>query len=106
MLTRGPALQIIRQQPSGGHAFGDLARVHNPRSQARSLAQLQELVHFDLGQRPAGVTDRLIDFERLVGECEPSSGDLLGVQVKCAVLLERDPPELLTRLLLTLIMPS
>ena len=42
------------------------------------MAQLQELIHFDLGQKPAGVTDRLIDFERLVGECEPSSGDLAG----------------------------
>ena len=61
MLTSGPALQIIRQPSSGGHAFGDFALVHNPRSQARSLAQLQELIHFDLGQRPAGVTDRLID---------------------------------------------
>ena len=106
MLTSGPALQIIRQQPSAGHAFGDLALVHNPRSQARSLAQLQELIHCDLGQKPAGVKDRLIEFERLDGEFEPSSGDLLGVQVKRAVLLGRDPPELMTRLLLTLIMPS
>ena len=40
-LTSGPALQIIRQQPSGVQAFRDLARMYNPRSQARSLAQLQ-----------------------------------------------------------------
>ena len=66
-----------------------------------SLAQLQELMHFDFGQEPAGVTDRLIVFERLVGESETSSGELLGVQVKCAVLLERDPPELGAHLLLT-----
>ena len=63
-------------------------------------------ISFWVKKKPAGVTDRLIDFERLVGECEPSSGDLLVVQVKRAVLLGRDPPELLTRLLLTLIMPS
>ena len=30
----------------------------------------------------------LIVFERLVGEYETSSGEALGVQVKCAVLLE------------------
>ena len=101
MLTSGPALQIIRQQPSGVQAFRDLARRYNPRSQARSLAQLQELMHFDFGQEPAGVTDRLIVFERLVGECEISSGEVLGVQVKCAVLLERVPTELRTHLLLT-----
>ena len=35
-------------------------------------------------------------FERLVGEHETSSGELLGVQVKCAVLLERVPQELRT----------
>ena len=46
MLTSGPALQIIRQQPSGVQAFRDLARRYNPRSQARSLAQLQELMHY------------------------------------------------------------
>ena len=100
-LTSGPALQIIQQQPSGVQAFLDLARRYNTRSQARSLAQLQEIMHTDFGQEPAGVTDRMIVFERLVGEYETSSGDALGVQAKCAVLLERVPPELRTHLLLT-----
>ena len=90
MLTSEPALQIIRQQPSGVQAFRDLARRYNPRSQAHSLAQLQEIMHFDFGQEPAGVTDRMIVFERLVGEQETSSGEALGEQVKCAVLLESD----------------
>ena len=40
-------------------------------------------------------------FERLIGEYETSSGEQLGVQVKCAVLLERVPSELRTHLLLT-----
>ena len=88
MLTSGPALQIIRQQPSGVQAFRDLARRYNPRSQALSLAQLQEIMHFDFGQEPASVTDRMIVFERLVGEYETSSGEALGGQFKCAVLLE------------------
>ena len=99
MLTSGPALHIIRQQPSGVQSFRDLARRYNPRSHARSLAQLQEIMHFDFGQEPA--TDLMIVFERLVGEYETSSGEALGVQVKCAVLLERVPPELRTHLLLT-----
>ena len=43
----------------------------------------------------------MIMFERLVGEDETSSGKALGVRVKCAVLLERIPPELRTHLLLT-----
>ena len=47
-------------------------------------------------QEPAGVTDRMIVFERLVGEYETSSGEALGVQVK-----ERVPPEFRTHLLLT-----
>ena len=80
MLTSGPALQIIRQQPSGVQTFGDLARRYSPHSQARSLPQVHE--HFDSGQEPAGVTDRLVVFERLVGECETICGELLGVQVK------------------------
>ena len=88
MLISGPALQIIRQQPSGVQAFRDLARRYNPRSQERSLAQLQELMHFEFAQEPAGVTDRQIAFERIVGQDETSSGEVLGVQVKCAVLLE------------------
>ena len=57
-------------------------------------------MHVDFGQVPAGVTDRLIVFERLVGEYETSCSELLGVQVKCAVLLERVPSELRTHLLL------
>ena len=101
MLTSGPALQIIRQQPCGVQVFRDLARRYNLRSQARSLARLQEIMHFDFGQEPAGVTDRMIVFERLVGEYETSSGEALGVQVKCAVLLERVPLELRRHLLLT-----
>ena len=36
-----------------------------------------------------------------MGDYETSIGEVLGVQVKCAVLLERVPPELRTRLLLT-----
>ena len=101
MLTSGPALQIIRQEPNGVQAFRELARRYNPPSQARSLAQLQELMHFDFGQESAGITNRLIAFERIVGEYETSSGEVLGVQVKCAILLERVPPELRTVLLLT-----
>ena len=58
-------------------------------------------MHFDFWQEPAGVTDRMIVFERLVGEYEISSGEALGVQVKCAVLLERVPLELRTHLWLT-----
>ena len=100
MLTSGLCLQIIRQQPSGEKAIRDLARRYNPRSQARSLVQLQELMHFDVVQEPAGVTDRLMVFERLV-EYETSGGELLGVQVKRAVLLERVLSELSTPLLLT-----
>ena len=84
------APQISRQLPSGVQAFRDLAGRYNPRSQARSLAQLQELMQFDFGQEPAGVTDRLVAFERLVGEYKTSSGEVLGVQVKCTVLLERE----------------
>ena len=63
MLTSGPALQIIRQQPSGVQAFRDLARSYTPRSQGSV-------------------------FERLVGEYETLSGEAPGVQDKCAVLLE------------------
>ena len=62
LLTSGSALQI-GQQPSGVLAFRDLVRKYIPRSQARSLAQLQEPMHFDFA---ADVTDRLIVFERLV----------------------------------------
>ena len=101
MLTSGPALQIVRQQPSRAQAFRDLARRYNPRSQARSPAQLQKIMHFDFGQEPAGVTDRMIVFKRFVKECETSNGEALGVQVKCAVLLERVPPQIRTHLWLT-----
>ena len=100
MLTSGPALQITRQQTSGVEAFRDLARRYNPRSQTPSLAQLQEIMHFDIWE-PAGVTDPMIVFEKLVGEYQTSSGEALCAQVKCAVLLERVPPELRTHLLLT-----
>ena len=91
MLASGPTLQIIRQQPSGVHASRDLARKYNPRSQVRPLAQLQELMPFGFGQEPAGVTDCLIVFERLVAEYETSSGEVLGAQGKGAILVERVP---------------
>ena len=46
------------------------------------------------------VFERLV-VERLVGDSETPSREAPGVQVKCAVLLERGPPELRTHLLLT-----
>ena len=102
MLSSGSALQIIRQQLSGVQAFRDLAPRYNPRSQQpRSWAQLQELMHFEVGQEPAGVTNRLLVFERLVGDCESSRGGVLGAQVKCPVLLEMFLLERRTHLLLT-----
>ena len=58
-------------------------------------------MHFDFGQEPAGVTDRMIVFERLVGEDMTSSGEALVVQVRCAVLLDRVAPELRTHRLLS-----
>ena len=63
MLTTGPALQILRQ-PSGVQAFRYLTRRYNPRTQARSMAKLQLIMHFDMGQDLAMVTDRLVAFER------------------------------------------
>ena len=71
MLTSGPALQIIRQQPSRAQAFRDLARMYNPRSQARSLAPLQENMHFDFGQERAGVTDRILCLKDSLGNMRP-----------------------------------
>ena len=68
MLTSGPALQIIRQKPSGVQAFRDLARRYNPGRKHVPLARLQELGHFDFGQEPAGATDGLVVLERLVEE--------------------------------------
>ena len=68
MTTSGPALQTIRQQSGGVQTFRDHVRRYNLRAQARSLAQLQEIMHFDFGQEPGGVTDRVLVFERLVGE--------------------------------------
>ena len=59
ILTTGQALQIIRRRSCGVQAFRCLARRFNPRIQARSLAKLQEIVHFHCGQDPAVVTDRL-----------------------------------------------
>ena len=76
-------------------------REDNPRSQARSLAQLQDIRQFDFGQDTSSVTDRLVVFERLVADYERSGGEQLGVEVKCAVPLERVPQELRTHLLLT-----
>ena len=49
--TRTHPTTAHRQQPSGVQAFRDLARRHNPRSQARSLAQLQGVMHFFPGRR-------------------------------------------------------
>ena len=101
MLTSGPALQIIQQQPKRSTGIpGSCSKVQSAFA-SPPLAQLQEIVHFDFGQEPACVADRMIVFERLVKEYETSSGEALGVQVKCAVLLERVPLELRTHLLLT-----
>ena len=95
MLTSGPALQIIRQQPSGVQAVREFARRYN-----RSVAQLQELMQFDFGVEPAGVTDRLIAFEILIGEYGTSSGEVSG----CTSRMRRPsgvPLELRTHLLRT-----
>ena len=101
MLTTGPVLQIIRQQPSGVQDFRYLARRYNPRTQASSLAKVQDTMHFDRGHEPATVTDRLVACDRMVKEYETSSGEELGTQVRCAVLLERVPSGLRTYLLHT-----
>ena len=50
MLTSGPALQIIRQQPSGVQAFRDHDRRYNPRSQQAVVPMLLALVD----EEPAG----------------------------------------------------
>ena len=67
-------------------AFPDMARRNNPCSQALCLSQLQECLSILVKSQ----LDFLIVFERLVGDSETSGGELLGVQVACAVLLERE----------------
>ena len=46
---RTPHCRSSDKQLSGVQAFRDLARRYNPRVQVRSLAQLQEMMHFDFG---------------------------------------------------------
>ena len=64
--------------------------------QARPLAKLQYLGHFDFGQEPAGVTDRLIVCERRVGEYETPTGDTSQVRLSA-----REKDKLPKHLLLT-----
>ena len=51
MLTSGPALQVNPTTAKRSTGIPrSFARRYNPRSQARSLAQLQEIMHFDSGR--------------------------------------------------------
>ena len=100
-LTSGPALQIVRATSGGLQAYRALARRFNPRTQARSLTMLQSIMGFELSEDPAGVLDKLVLFERLITEYEAMTGERLGDNIRCAVLLERLEPDLRTHLLLT-----
>ena len=100
-LTLGPALQIVRATAGGLQAYRALARRFNPRSQARSLTMLQSIMRFEFSEDPAGVLDKLVLFERLIMEYEAMTGERLGDNIRCAVLLERLEPDLRTHLLLT-----
>jgi len=100
MQTSEGALQIIKQTTGGILAYRALSRRYNPRCQARSLVQLQSILRFDFGTSKEQAVDRLILFERLVTEYEQQTSEQLSDTIKCAVLLERLPPELRTHLLL------
>lgn len=66
MQTEGAALQVIRQVDGGFTGYRALARRCNPRSQARALTQLQEIMSFDFGTSPTELFDRVVTFDRMV----------------------------------------
>ena len=67
MMTQGAALQLVRQHTASGlEAFRALSRRYNPRSQARSLTMLTEILNFEfsLGGGLDEVQDRIVQWER------------------------------------------
>lgn len=68
MQTEGAALHIIRQANGGITGYRALARLYNPRSQARAFTQLQEIMAFDFGSSPPELRDRVVMFDRMVAE--------------------------------------
>ena len=100
MLCKKGAIQIVRTHMSGIQAYRQLSRRYNPKSQARALAQLHEIMKFEFGGDKAAILDRLVVFEHMVSQYETAAGELLGSGVRCAALIERAPAELRTHLLL------
>ena len=104
MLTESAALQLVRQHPgSGVEAFRALSRRYNPRSQARSLTMLTEILNFEFSLNGGleEVQDRIVEWERRIAEYEGITEDRLSPAVRCAVLTARLPHEVKTHLLLT-----
>ena len=87
MLCAKGAIQIVRTHMSWVQAYRQLCRRYNPKSQARALAQLQEIMKFEFVGENAEIIDRLVVFEHLVAQYEAVAGEALGSGVKCAVLL-------------------
>ena len=85
MLTSGAVLLFIRQQPIGVQAFRGPARRHNSRSQARSLAQLQEISFLNFSRSQLLSQIEFLCLKDSSNNMRLQVGEALGAYVKCAV---------------------
>ena len=89
MLSDGAALRIVRSvgDENGFEAYRLLARRYDPRSQARTLSKLHQILGFDFGDSSGALLDRVTAWERLIQEYDGISAEPVADTLKVAVLL-------------------
>ena len=102
MLCEDSALRIVRSTSgdNGYEAYRLLSRRFDPRSKSRSLARLNAILTYEFGAKPDEVLDKILGWERCIGDYERDSKETVGDSLKSAVLVGKLPMGIRTHVLL------
>ena len=76
------------------------ASASTPQSKSRALARLNAILGYSFGTKPEEVLDKILAWERLIGDYERDSKDLISDSLRSAVLVGNLPQAIRTHVLM------
>ena len=101
MLCEDSALRIVRAAGDNGYeGYRLMCRRFDPQSKSRSLARLNVILAYSFGTKPDELLDRILGWERLIGDYEGDSKEMISDSLRSAVLVGNLPPAIRTHILM------
>ena len=101
MLCEDSALRLVRSAGENGYeGYRLLCRRYDPQSKSRALSRLNAILSYSFGSKPEELLDKILCWEKMIGDYEKDSKEVLSNSLRSAVLVGNLPQAIRTHVLM------